>query len=219
MDRNQNHKQFGFTVVELLVVFVIMILLSSLVVINWNKQKPTRSLVIAQNELITNLRKVQSYAVSSRNISAGSAAKFYLVEFNENATSYTVDAINSDGTLTGAPLEQISLPAGLSFSAIELEQTEGGRATPYDCLYAIFSVVYGKTYFLGDNMEVESFGLCGTTNVEGLVADPVVLARHADSDLILSIKHNKTNVVKSVRVDAQTGRVEPYTVQGWIAND
>lgn len=209
MRRNQNHYQLGFTVVELLVVFIIMVLLSSLVVINWNSQKPTRSLVIAQNELITNIRKVQSYAVSSRNISSGVSAKYYLMKFVSGSNNYTVEAIDANGQMVSSPIEQVNLPTPLTFSKVGLVNASGST-TDYYCAYAIFSVVYGKTYFYGAiAMEGD---VCTAGEMEALVADPVNLAKQSAYDLILSVSYPQTGAVKSIRVDSQTGRVEPFVV-------
>lgn len=209
MKRNQNHHQLGFTVVELLVVFIIMVLLSSLVVINWNSQKPTRNLVIAQNELITNIRKVQSYAVSSRNISTGVSAKYYLMKFVAGSNNYTVDAINANGQMVGSPIEQINLPSPLIFSTVSLINSSG-NSTDYSCAYAIFSVIYGKTYFYG-GLALDG-EVCAANEAEVLVADPVSLARQSSYDLMLSVSNPSTGAVKSVFMDSQTGRVEPYVV-------
>ncbi len=209
MKRNQNQHQLGFTVVELLVVFIIMVLLSSLVVINWNSQKPTRSLVIAQNELITNIRKVQSYAVSSRNISTGVSAKYYLMKFGPSGNNYTVEAIDANGKMVSSPIEQINLPSPLTFSKISLVNSSGST-TDYSCAYAIFSVVYGKTYFYG-GIPLDG-DICTAAEMEALVADPVNLAKQSAYDLILSVSYPQTGAVKSIRMDSQTGRVEPYVV-------
>lgn len=213
MKRNQNHHQLGFTVVELLVVFIIMVMLSSLVVINWNSQKPNRSLVIAQNELITNIRKVQSYAVSSRNISAGVSAKYYLMKFVLNSNDYTVEAIDANGQMVSSPIEQVNLPTPLTISQVSLADSSGST-TDYSCAYAIFSVVYGKTYFYGGRVIDGDF--CTAADMEALVADPVTLARQSVFDLILSISYPQTGAVKSIRMDSQTGRVEPFVVSGKI---
>src|SRR5688572_11025469 len=93
--KRQSFYQAGFTVIELMVVFLIIVLLSSSVIVNWNKQTPNRSLKIAENELVSNIKKVQSYAVSSRNIAGGDEpAKFYLINFQEGQNFYTIHALD-----------------------------------------------------------------------------------------------------------------------------
>lgn len=204
MTRNQNQQQSGFTVVELLVVFLIMILLSSIVIVNWNRQRPLRNLIIAQNELISNIRKVQSYAVSSRNLPDGGSARFYMLKFIRGQATYDIEAIDSANMLTESPVETVNMPADLSVSFLQLTNS-AGIDVQYDCMYLVFSVVYGKTYFFTDNN-------CSSTDLVDAVKDPVRLAGLGDFDLTMSLQNSKSNDVRSVRVDSQTGRVETYTV-------
>lgn len=204
MRRNQNHQQFGFTVVELLVVFLIMILLSSLVIMNWNNQRSTRNLTIAHNELITNIRKVQSYAVSSRNTPENEAAKFYLIKFENGSSNYNIEAVTADFTIAAKPIEQVTLPANITVSRLVLIDS-AGQDVDYNCTYLIFSVVYGKSYFsTTDN--------CSQESVIDIVKDPVQLAELADYDFAMSLTHTQTSAVKSLLVDGQTGRIQSYDI-------
>jgi type II secretory pathway pseudopilin PulG len=195
----------GFTVTELLVVCSIMVVLASVVLVSWNNQKPTRSLVIAQNELVTNIRKVQGYAVSSRNIvGSDTSVKFYYIRLETGQNFYTVHAIDYDFTEPPqTPLETINLPSDLAISRIGFLDN-AGDSEEYSCAYIIFSAVYGKTYFASDNVA------CDTDYITELVKNPVTLAKQGDANLELSVTHQQTSSVKSVQVDAQTGRVEPY---------
>ena len=60
--------QLGFTLIELLVVISIMGILATLMIVNFAGQRVSRSLLLAKNETVTNIRKVQSYTLSSKNI-------------------------------------------------------------------------------------------------------------------------------------------------------
>lgn len=194
----------GFTVVELLVVFVIIVLLSSLLIINWNKQTPNRSLTIAQNELVTNLKKVQSYAISSRNITTNNLpVKFYAVYFEKGQNQYSVYAIDSDYNISSA-LETIKLPAGINFNGFALTSTSGGLDEIPDCTYVIFSAVYGKVYFDGQ--------ACGTSIV-ALVQDLPKLAPRSNFNLEIDFAHSQTSSSKSVKVFGLNGKAEPYKAQ------
>lgn len=199
--RNQNqNNQKGFTVVELLVVFVIMVVLSSVGVVTWNKQKPRRSLVLAQNETTTNLRKVQSYAVSSRNLPSGEAPKYYLVRLEEGASSYTVHAVyGTDYTYTSTPIETINLPLGVSFTNIVLTPHSGTPASA-KCMFAIFSVVYGKTYLYGSSTCDSSI----TTVIQNFPD----LAPYANNNLSLSFAYSGSDETKGLKVYGLSGKVE-----------
>lgn len=203
MNRNQNKLEKGFTVTELLVVFFIMVMISSIVIINWNKQTPNRNLTLAQNEMITNIRKIQGYAVSSRNINAVQSAKYYIMSFVQGSNQYLVYGIDSSGVVTGV-LETMTLPQGVNISSVELVNQNSGAVITYDCAYLIFSVIYGKTYLLGNS-------LCSLGQVTALVDDPPALAVQSNYDFRLQFSHTQSGNARGVQVDSRTGNVQVYT--------
>lgn len=206
MTRNQNQYEQGFTVTELLVVFLIMVLMASLAIISWNKQTPTRNLTLAQNELVTNIRKVQSYAVSSRNLEGLSSANFYVMRFEVNSPQYEILGVDSNGNVSEV-LETANLPYSIVFSELSLVNQVNGAITTPTCTFLIFSVIYGKSYIGGD-------GSCTNSYISGLVDDPPALARQANYDLGLSIQHSSTGQLKGVYLEGQTGRIQSYTPSG-----
>ena len=190
----------GFTVIELMVVFIIIVLLSSVIIINWNNQTPGRSLTIAQNEVVTNLRRVQSYAVTSRNINATAPAKFYFLKFTENQGAYSIQA--SDGSVNPVyytDLEKFNLPTGLVVSDITLTSTNGGSNLSPTCVMMAVSVIYGKTYFLSD--------VCDSTALS-IVNSPASVAPRANYNLTLTLTHTQKNISKTVVVYGLTNKVE-----------
>ena len=192
----------GFTVVELLVVFLIIVLLSSILIINWNKQTPNRSLTIAQNELVSNLKKVQSYAISSRNITSNNnSVKFYVVYFATGAKDYSIYAIDSNYTMSSA-LETISLPPGLTFTGLALSNTSGGLDESPACTYVIFSAVYGKVYFDGQ--------ACGSS-ITTLVQNLPDLAPRSNFNLEIDFGHTQTGTSRAIKVYGLNGKAEPFT--------
>lgn len=202
MTRNQNQFQQGFTVTELLVVFLIMVLMAGLGVISWSQQTPRRNLTLAQNELITNIRKVQGYAISSRNIEGHGSANFYVMGFESNSNVYSVSAIDADGNLVKS-IENGRLPQSITMSELNLVDRSDSSTTNPDCIYVIFSVIYGKVYIGGDSE-------CTDGYLTSLVADPPALARQAGYNLGIVFEHDQTAQQKAVFLDSQTGRVEPY---------
>ena len=76
------NSQAGFTLVELLAVIAIMTIIMGALVIDFAGQRGRRNIVLAGNEVVTNLRKVQSNILSSKNIPGGAPAKYYIAEFN-----------------------------------------------------------------------------------------------------------------------------------------
>lgn len=190
----------GFTVIELMVVFIIIVLLSSVIIINWNSQTPGRSLTIGQNELVTNLRKIQSYAVSSRNINSTVPAKFYFMKFTKNQSSYSVSASDGSSTPVYYPdLESFNLPNGIVISDIALTSTNGGIDLSPTCVMVTMSVIYGKTYFLSD--------VCDSS-VTNIVNSPATVANKNNYNLTLTLTHTQKNISKTVVVYGLTNKVE-----------
>lgn len=203
MTRNQNQYEQGFTVTELLVVFLIMVLMASLAIISWNKQTPTRNLTLAQNELVTNIRKVQSYAVSTKNLEGLSSANFYVMRFEVSSSQYEIFGVDSNGNVS-AVLETVNLPSSIVFSEINSVNQVDGSITNPTCIFLIFNVIYGKSFIGGDEK-------CTNSYISSLVDDPPALARQANYDLGLSFQHSSTGQLKAVYIEGQTGRIQAYT--------
>lgn len=196
--RNQNiEKQSGFTIIELLVVCAIMAVVATIGIMNWNSQRSARTLTIAQNELITNIRKVQSYAVSSRNTPAGDAAKYYVIEVSENTSTLPVYAVVGQNYSLSA-VETIILPTDVKISALSVAGQSAGYVAPSTkCVDIVFSVTYGKTYFV-------SCDVLGDT----LPSFPT-LAPLSNFNLSLNVTHKGAS--KGVSVYGLNGKVEAST--------
>lgn len=201
MNRNQNPIQFGFTVTELLVVVVIMVLMATVVVVGWNNQRPNRSLRIAQNETVTQIRKAQSYAVTSRNISAAVSASYYTVRFEVGQTSYSINALGaaSDDYNYASDLETIRLPDGVSISELTLYNSLG-VASSVDCVQIIISAVYGKMYFHNSLS-------CGSDVVD-IVKHPPTMAALPSGNLEIEIVHEQSGSSRTIILNGFSNKVE-----------
>lgn len=140
----------GFTIIELLVVMGIMTILIGLFTVNLAGQRASRSLKIAQNELVTNLRKFQSYILSGRSIGIGQGVQYYIVKFDKtnstNASRYTVQALYKDpsGIWKLKDVESDSFPTGVSLSSISI--SSGGINSTPTCALLAFQVPYGRIF-------------------------------------------------------------------------
>lgn len=146
---NKSISQAGFTVVELLAVMAIMTLLLGALVLDFAGQRGKRNIVLAKNETATNLRKVQSYMLSSKNHSTGVAVKYYVATFSSDADknlTYTVDAV--DNNYNFLPVETVKLPTYTKISAIRAV-TSPGVEQSFNCVQVIFSAPFGKVYTNG----------------------------------------------------------------------
>ena len=104
-----------------MVVLVIFATITGIVLANYAGLRTARNLKIAQNELVTNLRKISSYTLSSRAINGSQAVQFYLLKLDTQAPGkYTIEAIYDVTTSPklAAEIETIYLPQGIQFSSI-----------------------------------------------------------------------------------------------------
>ncbi len=179
---HSNNRQGGFTVIELLVVLSIMVVIATVVIIDFNRQRNSRSIVLAKNETVTNMRKIQGYMLSSRNLPSGEAAKFYIAEFNMNGGStvgqFNVHAVDNDFVLH-RNLETIKLPSGVRYKNFKIDPTSKGDPVAYQCLQIIFSSPFGKMYVNGS-------ANCNN-NIEQTLMDPVALSTLAQRRAYLEL--------------------------------
>jgi prepilin-type N-terminal cleavage/methylation domain-containing protein len=178
--KTKQPNQAGFTLIELMVVISLMAVLMGILTLDFNSSRGERNLVLAKNETITNLRKVQGYILSSRSIDDGTPIKYYIVTFNLNALNYTVDAIDNNLVYHSAT-ETIPLPSGLKIARINSiehgigggDVLGGGTADETDlaCMQVIFSAPFGKMYAQG-----AMSGYTCDSSITAKLTDPVQAA-------------------------------------------
>lgn len=205
--RNQNKtSQSGFTIIELLVVTAIMAIIATIGIVNWNTERSTRTLTIAQNEMITNIHKVQSYAVSSKNTPTGESAKFYIIQFKTGEQGYTIKA--ATGTdYTVVSVEKLAFPDNINLSAITLASNgagpDGGEALNPSCIDIIFSATYGKTYF------TSATDTCDDAAVSTILKNFPVLSPKSNYDVVFTYDYRGVN--RYAKIYGSNGKVETFT--------
>lgn len=203
--QEKNHKQSGFTVIELLVVLSIMVVIATVVIIDFNRQRAVRNIVITKNETITNLRKIQSYMLSAKNIAEGVPAKFYIAEFEMSEsgklpTSFTVQAVD-DQLNFHDNLETISLPAGVTFTSFKIEPSGKGKPTSYPCVQIIFSAPFGNMYANGS--------LSCDNSIVDILSDPLALSQLGQRRALLFVGVNGEDK-GYIQVNPVTGQMTAY---------
>lgn len=208
-NNNSSKKQGGFTVVELLVVFLIIVLLSSVIIINWNRQTPKRNLTIANNELATNVKKVQSYAVSTRNISPTIPAKFYILRLIVGSSSYSVNAIDDD-YVYHPDIETINIPSGVLLTELSRTDLNDTNTEIFECINLIFSATYGKIYSYGTTENDCKDG--DESAIISIVKSLPQLAPLENHNTIVEFNSSSNSVCGGVKLNGLSTKVEPVEI-------
>jgi prepilin-type N-terminal cleavage/methylation domain-containing protein len=148
----------GFTLIELLVVMTIMVLFAGALSINLGGQRASRDIKIAQNQLVTNIRKAQSYTLSSRILPSGQSAQYYILKFDlSSSTQYSIQAISGASSQPQLQdVEIVNLPPNIeigaltpSANAISVSRSVNPATQPMytNCALAVFAAPFGKIIF------------------------------------------------------------------------
>ncbi len=201
-------RQHGFTLIEMLTVIGIMGLVAGIFVVNFAAFRGPRNLRIATNELVSNLRKIQSYTLSSRNSPSGLPVKYYLLKLSNAAgseTSYQIQSINSDYSFS-ENIETINLPEGIAVrtdasspQGLQLEQPIGGNTTYPTCMQVAFSLPFSRVY------------LDGSCSIDGSltspIRDPIQLVDWANSKLTVVLMDTGTNTTSTIIINGISGAI------------
>jgi prepilin-type N-terminal cleavage/methylation domain-containing protein len=145
--------QKGFTLIELIVVLGIMSVVLGLVTVNIAGNRSSRNLKIAQNELVSNLRKIQSYTLSSREIIPNLSGEYYLIKFDLSAPrQYTIQAIyDTNSAPKLRDVETVNLPAGVNLvaSSVTVKNRTNIPLTqiPTSCALIAFRAPFAKVHY------------------------------------------------------------------------
>ncbi len=201
--------QSGFTIIELMVVISIMAMLMTVIVISYANQRKIRSVVLAQNETITNIKKVQSYILSSRNIAADTPAKYYILKLRSGQATYEIQAIDNAFVLH-QNIETVSFPSDTTLHHLEFINSDGstseggyqaaGRTGKITCVDVIFSAPFGKMY-LNENPKCNE-------SLTDLVKNPSSMYAIDDLTLRLTIGSLDGTKTKTIDLHGITGRID-----------
>jgi prepilin-type N-terminal cleavage/methylation domain-containing protein len=205
----------GFTIIELLVVISIMGILSGLMIVNFAGLRGARNLKIAQNQLVTGLRKIQSYTLSSRNISSNVPAQFYLIKFDRNnPRQYIIQAIYN---VTTAPklidIETVKLPDGIKLAVtdpIEIDRQPLGPSIndqkPSTCALVAFRAPFAKV-IMNDGCSYANFINDDYTKIKDFVANNDSITASSDSVMTIKLYEEQKGTVRTVTVNGISGLI------------
>lgn len=159
-NRKQYHQEFksgaGFTLIELMVSISVMALVLTIVITNLGGRKPNRDIKIAQNELVTNIKKTQSYSLSSHKLPNGKAAQYFLLKLDITNQQYVIQGIYDLNT--GPKLidiETIKFPKGIQFAAT-VPLTINNVSATQPCVLLAFKLPFAKA-IINDGCNFNSF--------------------------------------------------------------
>lgn len=191
--------QSGFTLVELLVVISILAVMSTLLVINFNATRGSRSIKIAQSQLVTNLRKTQSFILSARQVAANTPAKFYVLRLDLNSNQYLIQSIDTSYN-ANLSMETLKLPANVTVSGITVPGCSGSCAM----VQVAFAAPTGKIYAYSAS---DSGGSCsGVASLVAAVQNPGCFLSLSDRQVTVTLSYPGT-ASKTVTVYGLSGTV------------
>ena len=123
----RNWKCGGFSLVELMAVFTIIIILAGTFLINYRESGAQLTLNRAANKVAQDARRAQEMAMAARNF-PGAGVDFkggYGIHFDKATTSYFLFADNSDNGKMEPPeiVEEISLEEKIKIKKVDLMET------------------------------------------------------------------------------------------------
>lgn len=222
---------FGFTLVELMVVVSIMVILTSVLVINLAGQRQGRDIRIAQTQLVSNLRQAQSFTLSSRTLPNGQTVQYYLIKFDLNKpTQYTLQALSN---VSSSPqlqdIQTISLPPNIQLSATNpvsisrsLNPTTQTVHSSPPCALVSFAAPFGKIIFndgcsassplqLSDDYYAKIINFQANVACDGFNGNPpnpAICSASTDSLMTITLSAKDPSIpVKTVTINGITGAV------------
>ncbi len=206
-------KRAGFTVIELLVVLSIMMLMVGVFIIDFYRQRNTRDIKIAQNELVTNLRKVQSSALFSTDVGSNNASQYQIVKFSSASPGeYVLQGI-ADATV--APqlfnLGTVKFPKGVEITAKSLTGPIWSLPVLSDCTLLAFKSPYGKVYMNNGCAVTTPAFQVGDSYKKLLdhVSNNPSQSVSTDADLVIQLSKTGSLLTKYVIVKGITGLICP----------
>jgi prepilin-type N-terminal cleavage/methylation domain-containing protein len=145
MIENKTKNQKGFTLLELIISISMMMILTSILLVNFGTISKNGHFNTTVDTLISNLHKSQSLSISSRDV-AGTPSSAYGLEFvaGNTAVSYNLFIEDNKGVRRNSNIS--SFPQGIYISSIEvLTQGASGDviANPSN-ITTRFTVPYGR---------------------------------------------------------------------------
>lgn len=202
--------QKGFTLVELLVVIAIMGLLLAALSLDFASQRAKRNLKIAQNELVTNIKKIQSYTLSSRSVGTSQPVQYYLIKFDSNApTQYVIQAMyDVESSPKLIDVETVRLPGGIKMQQVEVDRPAYPTSSNPVCSLLAFKTPFAKTFTTLDcNSNSWDQSTDDYQKILSFFANVPNYSASSDSNMIITLSASDGALSKTVTVYGINGIV------------
>ena len=213
MPQDENVKTRGrsraFTLIELLVVLSIMAIIGGAVIANYAGQRTSRNLRIAQDELVTNIRKAQSYSLSSRQIPGGITAQYYILKFNTASSSkYVLEGMYNvkNPPAQVQDIETINLPQNIVIGSVTVN---GG--SPLNCILLAYQLPFA-TILVNSSCNGTEPGLVTTGDDYNKISNFIVnngATVTSDSKIVITLKDKNGALSNKTLINGTTGVICP----------
>ncbi len=143
-EKNKIQNSQGFSLIELIVSIAIIVTLVSVFLVNFAGLSKSRNLNVGTNNLVSDLHKIQSFSLSSQDLSVGKPATIYGVVFNNNAASYNL--IGFDNTVPVAvqsTISSVNLPPNTFINSVLVTKADNTTAAPTS-ITILFKIPFGR---------------------------------------------------------------------------
>jgi prepilin-type N-terminal cleavage/methylation domain-containing protein len=148
LKKQYSFRQSGFTLIELIVTISIMALILSLTLANLNGTEQARNTSIAQNILISDLHKIQTFSLNSANDTVGvpvSPSSSWSIHVNSTSpSSYDLQVTSNAVVPVTTVYSTTNFPKGVTMSSLFSITTSTGACYWASDLTIYFTVPYGR---------------------------------------------------------------------------
>jgi prepilin-type N-terminal cleavage/methylation domain-containing protein len=163
--------QSGFTLIELITTIGIMALILSLTIANIHGSDASRNVSLAQSNLISDLHKIQAYAVNSEDYSANVTPSSAWGIATTSSTAYTIQSFDNTINQNVQLVSTVQLPTNVQFSSIQIQRPNGGGTVCPTSFAVQFTVPYGRvlTSYSGPSCSNNSNIVSGTLEPNDII--------------------------------------------------
>lgn len=217
----------GFTFIELLVVLAILGIMASLIIANYNGQRASRNVRIARNEMVTNLRKMQSYALSSRTLGNGQSVQYYVMKLDTatgQSGKYSLQAVLNVGgsPQLNASVETYPMAAGVTIQSVKISRNVSPTVSTPSCALLAYKLPFAE-FTSTDGCTFNNFAnglptdyytniLDFRTNVDN---NPTA----QDSKVVITVADASASVSEKILINGVSGNICPTVDETTCANN